>query len=54
MSDKLEIWLDAAYQSGGDREKLDRVYNDCARDCDRDLWASGNPYIAVMAGIAGR
>lgn len=54
MSDKLEKRLDAVYQSGGDREKLDRAYDDWARDYDQDLWASGNPYIALMAGMAGR
>lgn len=54
MAPKLEDRLDAAYQAGGDRDKLDRVYDDWARDYDRDLWASGNPYIALMAGFAGR
>ena len=54
MSRKLEEWLDAAYQAGGDRQTLDRVYDDWARDYDRDIWASGNPYTAVMAGLAGR
>ncbi len=54
MSDKLEEWLDAAYQTGGDREKLDRIYDDWARSYDQDLWASGNPYIAAIAGMVGR
>jgi SAM-dependent methyltransferase len=54
MADELERRLDAVYQSGGDRDKLDRAYDDWARDYDRDLWASGNPYVAVMAGMAGR
>ncbi len=54
MSPKLEDRLDAAYQAGGDRNRLDRVYDDWARDYDQDLWASGNPYIALMAGLAGR
>jgi len=54
MARKLEDRLDAAYQAGGDRDKLDQVYDDWARDYDRDLWASGNPYIALMAGFAGR
>jgi predicted TPR repeat methyltransferase len=53
-SEDLENRLDAVYQSGGDRVKLDRLYDDWARDYDRDLWASGNPYIALMAGMAGR
>ena len=54
MTHKLEDRLDAAYQAGGDRNKLDRVYDDWAGDYDQDLWASGNPYTAVMAGLAGR
>ena len=54
MSPKLEDRLDSAYQAGGDREKLDQVYDDWARDYDQDIWASGNPYIALMAGLAGR
>ena len=54
MAPKLEDRLDAAYQAGGDRDKLDRVYDDWARDYDQDLWAAGNPYIALMCGLAGR
>jgi predicted TPR repeat methyltransferase len=54
MSDTLENRLDAVYRSGGDREKLDHLYDDWAREYDQDIWASGNPYIALMAGIAGR
>ena len=54
MPDKLEDWLDAVYQSAGDRHKLDSLYDDWARNYDQDLWASGNPYIALMAGLAGR
>jgi 2-polyprenyl-3-methyl-5-hydroxy-6-metoxy-1,4-benzoquinol methylase len=54
MARKFEDWLDAAYQAGGDRQTLDRVYDDWAREYDQDLWASGNPYTAVMAGMAGR
>ena len=54
MADKLEQWLDAAYQAGGDRGQLDQLYDDWARSYDEDLWASGNPYIALMAGMVGR
>jgi 2-polyprenyl-3-methyl-5-hydroxy-6-metoxy-1,4-benzoquinol methylase len=50
----LEDQLDAVYQSGGDRHRQDAVYDQWARDYDRDLWASGNPYIALMAGMVGR
>ena len=54
MTDDLEDKLDAVYRSGGDRDKLDRVYDGWARDYDRDIWASGNPYVALMVGLAGR
>ena len=54
MAQSLEDRLDAVYQTGGDREKLDTLYDDWARDYDKDLWASGNPYIALMAGLVGR
>ncbi|MEJ2177629.1 MAG: methyltransferase domain-containing protein [Gammaproteobacteria bacterium] len=50
----LEDKLDAVYQSGGDRDRQDMVYDQWARDYDQDLWASGNPYIALMAGMVGR
>ena len=50
----LEEQLDAVYQSGGDRDKQDAVYDQWASDYDRDLWASGNPYIALMTGMVGR
>lgn len=54
MAQDLETRLDAVYQAGGERDRLDRLYDDWARDYDRDLWASGNPYTALMAGLAGR
>ena len=54
MSHSFENRLDAVYQSGGDRQKLDQLYDDWAREYDQDLWASGNPYIALIAGMAGR
>ena len=50
----LEEKLDAVYQSGGDRDKQDAVYDEWARDYDQDLWASGNPYITLMTGMVGR
>ncbi len=54
MSGDLEERLDAVYHSGGDRGKLDTIYDDWARDYDQNLWASGNPYIALMIGMVGR
>ncbi len=52
--DDLEQWLEKVYQSGGDRETLERLYDEWAKDYDQQIWASGNPYIAVSAGMAGR
>ncbi len=54
MTREFENKLDAVYRSEGDRDRLDRAYDDWAKDYDQDLWASGNPYIAIMAGMAGR
>lgn len=52
--DELKQWLKKVYEAGGDRETLDRLYDEWARDYDQQLWASGNPYIAVVAGMSGR
>ncbi len=46
--------LDDVYQAGGDRAKLDGVYDNWAATYDRDLWATGNPYIAMIVGLCGR
>ena len=54
MTDDLERKLDAVYQAAGDRERLDGLYDKWAQDYDKDLWSSGNPYLAIMAGLAGR
>ena len=50
----LETWLDRAYESGGDRETLDSLYDEWATDYDQQLWASGNPYIAIAIGMTAR
>ena len=50
----LEVWLDRVYASGGDRKTLDRLYDQWANDYDQQIWASGNPYIAIAAGMVGR
>ena len=52
--DELERWLEKVYASGGDKETLERLYDEWAKDYDQQLWASGNPYIAVSAGMVGR
>lgn len=50
----LEHWLENVYQAGGDRETLDRLYDAWAQEYDQHLWASGNPYIAIGAGMVCR
>ncbi|MDJ0776409.1 MAG: class I SAM-dependent methyltransferase [Gammaproteobacteria bacterium] len=50
----LETWLERVYQADGDRATLDRLYDEWARDYDQQLWASGNPYIAILLGFTGR
>ncbi len=50
----LETWLQRVYQADGDRDTLDALYDEWARDYDQQLWASGNPYIAIAAGLVGR
>jgi len=54
VNDEIDQWLDRAYDASGDREKLDNLYDDWAKDYDQHIWASGNPYIAVATGMAGR
>jgi hypothetical protein len=50
----LETWLDRVYQVGGERRTLNSLYDEWARDYDQQIWASGNPYIALTAGMVGR
>ena len=50
----LETWLERVYQADGDRDTLDALYDEWAEDYDQQLWASGNPYIAIAAGFVGR
>ena len=52
--DELETWLERAYEAGGDRATLDGIYDEWAKDYDRHIWSSGNPYIAISAGMAGK
>ncbi len=51
---ELEEWLERVYDAGGDRATLDRLYNEWANNYDRHLWSSGNPYIAISAGMVGK
>jgi 2-polyprenyl-3-methyl-5-hydroxy-6-metoxy-1,4-benzoquinol methylase len=50
----LETWLERVYQADGERKTLDSLYDEWAGDYDRQLWASGNPYIAIATGLVGR
>ena len=50
----LENWLDSVYASDGDHHRLKQLYDEWAADYDQQIWASGNPYIAIAAGFAGR
>lgn len=47
----LETWLEQVYRAGGDHATLAALYDEWARDYDQQLWASGNPCIAVAAGV---
>ena len=50
----LETWLERVYAAEGDRATLDKLYDEWAQDYDQQIWASGNPYIAISAGMVGR
>jgi 2-polyprenyl-3-methyl-5-hydroxy-6-metoxy-1,4-benzoquinol methylase len=50
----LETWLERVYKADGERKTLDTLYDEWARDYDQQLWASGNPYIAIATGLIGR
>lgn len=50
----LETWLDRVYQADGDRKTLETLYDEWAADYDQQIWASGNPYIAIATGMVGR
>ena len=52
--DELDTWLERVYAADGDRETLDRLYDGWAEQYDKHLWGSGNPYIAIAAGMLGR
>ena len=54
MRDGLEDRLDTIYKTNGDRERLDTAYDDWARDYDQDIASSGNPYVTLITGLAGR
>lgn len=52
--DDFETWLEKVYASGGQRETLDHLYDEWAKDYDQQIWGSGNPYIAIATGMVGR
>ena len=54
MTGNMKSHLDAVYRSGGDQVLLDQVYNEWARDYEKDIWASGNPQKALIVGLVER
>lgn len=50
----LETWLERVYQADGSHHRLQQLYDEWASDYDQQLWASGNPYIAISTGLVGR
>ena len=50
----LETWLQRVYQADGEHKTLAALYDEWAGDYDQQLWASGNPYIAIATGLVGR
>lgn len=49
----LEEWLDRVYASGGDQAALDSAYDEWAAQYDQQLWASANPYLALLSWVFG-
>lgn len=54
MAGKLEERLKGVYGAAGDRQRLDELYDGWSVSYDADLWASGNPYVAIINGMVGR
>ncbi len=54
MADDFEDRLDAVYDASSDQERLNDIYDNWATDYERHLWASGNPYIAMIVGYVVR
>lgn len=50
----LETWLGRVYQADGDHKTLEALYDQWAGDYDQQIWASGNPYIAIATGMLAR
>ena len=52
--ENIEYWVDQVYAAGGDRQQLNRLYDEWAADYEQHKWATGNPVIAISAGLIGR
>ena len=52
--EEIDQWADRVYSAGGDRAELDRLYDEWSKDYDQHKWASGNPGVAIAAGMIGR
>ena len=51
---EVNQWVERVYAAGGDREKLNRLYDEWAADYDQHKWASGNPSVAIAVGMIAR
>jgi SAM-dependent methyltransferase len=52
--ENIEYWVDQVYAAGGDRQQLNRLYDEWAAEYEQHKWATGNPVIAISAGLIGR
>lgn len=50
----FETWLERVNAADGDHRTLEALYDEWAQDYDPQIWASGNPYIAIATGLVGR
>ena len=50
----VDRWVERVYAAGGDREQLNRLYEEWAADYDQHKWASGNPSVAITVGVIAR
>ena len=51
---ELDEKLKAVFSAGGNTAQLAELYDAWAPAFEQDIWASANPYIAIVAGYVGR
>ena len=54
MSEDIEARLSAVYEAEGNQARLNRAYDAWVDSYERDLWGSGNPYLALAAAFVAR